>query len=242
MAILYGIIFALSLLMLPLYFIFVKRTQNEHPLLLLFIFVAIVNLGYFMIAVSQTVEFALIANKIAYLGQVFIPVCMFRLISKLCGFENKKWVTGVLIGFAVVMLAIVCTTGYTDWYYKSVSLGFADGASFLKKEYGVLHPTNLVYVIGYFVAFIAVIGVSLKRNKGASQKLAFLMLAVVLGNIGMWLIEKVIYWNFELLSVSYIMSELVFFFTYVLLQDYIKKDDLAPPPPYCRAKAPDFRS
>lgn len=237
MAIAYGVIFLLSLIMTPLYFVFVRKKQNELWLFILFICVAIVNLGYLLIAVSKNVEFALLANKIAYLGQVFIPVCMFRLISKLCGFKNRKWVTFTLIGVATLMFAIVCTTGYLDWYYKSATLEFVEGVAILKKEYGVLHPTNLVYVLAYFVVLLAIIGVSLKRNKGASQKLAALMLAVVLGNIGMWCIEKIISWNFELLAVSYLMSELVFFFTYVLLQDYIHKDDV-PTPVVVEQKAP----
>lgn len=41
------------------------------------------------------------------LGQVLIPLCMFMLISKLCGYTYKKWVIGVLIGAAVIMFAIV---------------------------------------------------------------------------------------------------------------------------------------
>ncbi|MBQ4107860.1 MAG: LuxR family transcriptional regulator [Clostridia bacterium] len=53
------------------------------------------------------------------------------------------------------------------------------------------------------------------------------MLAVVIGNIGMWIVEKLITWNFEFLSVSYIMSEFVFFFVYWMLQDYVHKKDVA---------------
>ena len=226
MVIAYGLIFAISLCLLPLYFIFVRKNQNEPWLLTLFICVAIVNLGYLLIAISQTVEFALFANKIAYLGQVFIPVCMFRLISKLCGFQNKKWVTITLLSFATLMFAIVCTTGYLDWYYKSVTLEFIDGATILNKEYGVLHPTNFIYVIAYFVAMLVVCIVSLVKKKDASQKLAGFMLAIVLGNVGMWIIEKITAWNFEMLATSYIMSVLAYFFVYLLLQDYIRKVDV----------------
>lgn len=224
----YGAIFFVSLILLPLYFIFVRKKQSEPWLFMLFICVAVVNLGYFLISISHTVEFALFANKIAYLGQSFILVCMFMLISKLCGIKNKKWVCGVLIGFATLMFAIVCTTGYVDWYYKSATLEHIGDASFLKKEYGVLHPINIVYVFTCFVLLLIVISISLRKNKGITQKLAGLMLAVVLGNIGMWVVEKIVSWNFEILSVSYLMSELVFLFTYIVLQDFIhKKSDMS---------------
>ena len=51
--------------------------------------------------------------------------------------------------------------------------------------------------------------------------MAAFMLVIVLGNIGMWIVEKIIHWNFELLAISYLMSVCAFYFVYSLLQDYI---------------------
>ncbi|MBE6630243.1 MAG: helix-turn-helix transcriptional regulator [Ruminococcaceae bacterium] len=44
----------------------------------------------------------------------------------------------------------------------------------------------------------------------------------------MWIVEKLITWNFEFLSVSYLMSEFVFFFAYWMLQDYVHVSDVPP--------------
>ena len=55
------------------------------------------------------------------------------------------------------------------------------------------------------------------------------MLAIVIGNIGMWIVEKIVEWNFEMLSISYLMSVFAFYFVYILLQDYILKKDLPNP-------------
>ena len=222
----YGALFLLSLSLLPLYFLFVRKKQNEPWLLFLFACVAVVNLGYTLIAFSNTVEFALFANKITYLGQVLIPLCMFMLISKLCGYTYKKWVLGVLIGVAVIMFAIVCTTGYLDWYYTSATIEKVDGATVLHKEYGVLHPINLIYVILYFVGMITVIGLSLGQHKSASQKHACGMLLIVLGNIAMWCFGKVIPWDVEFLSVTYLMSAGGFLIEWLMLQDYVHKNEV----------------
>ena len=229
MAIAYGLIFVLSLMMPPLYFAFIRKKQDEPWLLVLFLCVCVVTLGYFLVSLSKTVEFALWANKITYLGQVFVPMCMFMIISKLCGFTYKKWFLGVLIGLAVLMYAIVFTTGWLDWYYTSATLEFENGSAYLVKEYGVLHLTNFIYVIAYFVAMLVVCITSLVKKKDASQKLAGFMLAIVLGNVGMWIIEKITTWNFEMLATSYIMSVLAYFFVYLLLQDYIRKVDVPAP-------------
>ena len=233
----YGALFLLSLSLLPLYFLFVRKKQNEPWLLFLFACVAVVNLGYTLIAFGDTVEFALFANKITYLGQVLIPLCMFMLISKLCGYTYRKWVLGVLIGAAVIMFAIICTTGYLDWYYTSATIEKVDGATVLHKEYGVLHPINLIYVILYFVAMITVIGLSLGQHKSASQKHACGMLLIVIGNIAMWCFGKVIPWEVEFLSVTYLMSAGGFLIEWLMLQDYVHKNEV-PSPIIVEEKAP----
>ena len=225
----YGALFLLSLSLLPLYFLFVRKKENEPWLFVLFVNVAIVNLGYTLTAFSKTVDFALFANKITYLGQVLIPLCMFMLISKLCGYTYKKWVLGVLIGAAVIMFVITCTTGYLDWYYTSATIEKVDGATVLHKEYGVLHPINLIYVILYFVGMITVIGLSLGQHKSASQKHACGMLLIVLGNIAMWCFGKVIPWDVEFLSVTYLMSAGGFLIEWLMLQDYVHKNEVPSP-------------
>lgn len=229
MTIAYGIVFAISLLLPVGYHLCVRKKQKEVWLLTLYLCACVTNLGYLLLSLSKTVEFALAANKIAYFGQVFIIMCMFMIISKLCGFSCDKWVICTLAGTAAVMFAMVLTTGHLDWYYKSVELIQVDGAAKLIKEYGVLHPVYLIYVLAYFAAMLVVVGISLKRNKGTAHKLAGLMLTVVLGNLGVWLVEKLITCNFEFLSVSYLMSEFVFFFVYWLLQDYVHVSSIPAP-------------
>lgn len=227
MIVAYGVLFAVSLVMPIGYFCSSWKKQKESWLLLLYFCICVVNLGYLLLSMSKTVTFALTANKITYFGQVFVMPCMFMLTSKLCGYTAyPKWTRISLIVLAAVMFGLVATTGHLDWYYKGATLIYADGAAKLVKEYGVLHPLYLLYVLGYFIAMVAVIAASLKQNKAASQKVAGLMAVVVLGNIAMWLVEKLVTLNFEFLSVSYVMSEFIFFFTYWILQDYVHIRDL----------------
>ena len=234
---LYSVLFAMSLLYPVGYYWFMRKQRNEPWLFGLNLSICVVNLGYLLLSLSKTVEFALVANKIAYLGQVLVPLCMFMIISGLCGFAYKKLTKYALIGASLVMFGIVLTTGHLDWYYKNVELTYADGAAKLIKEYGVLHPTNLIYVLAYFVAMLAVICISLKKNKGNSYKLVGMMFAIVFCNIGGWIFEKVVPWNFEFLAISYIVSEFIFFFVFWILQDYIHVSDV-PPPVIVEEKAP----
>ena len=169
MTVAYSIIFAFSLLLLIGYFTLVRKKQDEPWFFILYLSVCVVNLGYLLLSLSTTVEFALFANKVAYFGQAFVPLCMFMIISGLCGIKYRKWIRYILIAMAMAMFGLVLTTGHLDWYYKSVELIQADGAAKLIKEYGVLHPVNLIYVLSYFVAMLAVIGLSIKKAHGRSQ-------------------------------------------------------------------------
>lgn len=223
----YGAIFLVSLMLVPLYLLLMRKKQNEPWLFVLFVCVTVVNLGYTLLAFSPTEEFALFANKIAYLGQVFVPLCMFMIVSKLCGYLYPKWVPCILIGLATALFAVICTTGTNlDWYYTDTSIETVAGATVLHKKYGVLHPLNLIYVILYFIAMITVLIISLKTRKCASQKHALITMAVVMGNVAIWCIQKVIPWDFELLSIIYLMSALAFLAVWCMLQDYVHKRDL----------------
>ena len=223
----YSITFALAIILFIGYFFIVYKKQKDVWLLILYICVCLVNLGYLLLSVSKNVEFALWANKIAYLGQIFVIMCMFMVIVKLCGFKYKKRLPIILVSIGTIVFAIILTTGYLPWYYKSVSIIQEHGATKLIKEYGVLHIFYLIYVITYFALMLATIIHSLIKKKKGSHKHAGLLIAVVFGNIGMWIIEKFIPINFEFLAVSYIMSELVLLFFYMTMQDYVPKDTVA---------------
>ena len=84
----YGVMMAISLVLIAVYYTAIKK--REFWLGLLFVCVALVNTGYFMLSLSKTVQFALFANDMAYLGSVFLMMCMLFTIVKLCGYNVKK--------------------------------------------------------------------------------------------------------------------------------------------------------
>jgi len=204
------------------------RKRNSW-LLLLYFCVTVVNVGYLMLALAKHVEFAIFANDVVYLGSVFLSMSMFLTIVRLCGFEIKRKLVISLTIAGTVMFAMVATVGFLPWYYKEVTLVFVDGAAKLEKEYGILHPAYLVYLLTYFSAMVACIIRSMRKKMIASQRYAALLAVLVFGNIAVWLVEKFIPWNFEFLSVSYLFSEIILLSIYWMMQDYVRSD-LVPKP------------
>ncbi len=219
MSIIYALMALTAIFLLFGYFVFVNK--KEKWLLLLYISVAVVNTGYFLLSISSRLEFAILANDIVYFGSVFLSMSMFLSIMDLCGFHIRKRLVASLAALGALMFAIVATVGFLPWYYREVSLVFVDGAAKLEKVYGVLHPTYLVYLIGYFAAMIICIVRSMRKKRIASQKRAVLLAAIVFGNIAVWFIEKFIPWDFEFLAVSYLFSEIVLLGIYWMMEDYV---------------------
>ena len=199
---------------------------KEFWLTMLHVCVSVVNLGYLLMSLANTVEFAVFGNDVAYLGSVFLSMCMFLTIVRLCGFEIKKAHVITYVSLGVVMFAIVVSSPMLPLYYKSVDIEMIDGAAKLVKEYGVLHPVYLVYLLGYFAAMIGTIIHSVRKKKIGDTKLAGFMAAIVCINIVVWLFEKMIRWEYEFLSVTYIASEFLLLIVYWMLQDYVHKNDL----------------
>ena len=218
MTFVYGVITAISLLLAIGYGALVKK--KETWLLLLFISVVVVNFGYLSLSLSKTLEEALLANRIAYLGSVFLPLCMLITIMDVCRVQCKKWFMGILLFFSVAVFLLAASPGYFDWYYKDAVLVFINGMAKLEKEYGPLHFVYLVYLLVYFSMMIGAILLSIRKKRTVSHKHAAILLIIVFLNIAIWFIEQQIYWNFEFLSVSYIISELLLLMLYGMMQDY----------------------
>ncbi|MBR3780409.1 MAG: hypothetical protein IKK63_04315 [Clostridia bacterium] len=214
----YGIVFAVALLMIGVYF-FVDR-KRDIWLMLLFVSIAVCDAGYFLLSASKSLEAAMWSNRLAYLGSVFLPFFMLMMIMNLSRFKYPKFLPKLLIALNTAMFLIAASGGILPVYYKDVSLGFSDGAAYLIKEYGPLHNLYKVFLFAYFAAMVVIIIYTAVKKIVVSTKHSVFLAFVVIGNIATWLVENMIGAGFEFLSISYIFSESLILFLYGILQDY----------------------
>ena len=217
LAIVYGITTVASFLIAAGYQVMVK---NKNVWLMhLFFAVFAVNAGYWWLSVSKTLETALLANRLSYLGACFLPLCMLMAIREVCMFKNTKKVLGVLLGISVCVFVIAASPGYTTWYYADAELVFINGMAKLIKEYGPLHNIYYVYLATYFMTMIVSISIAYKRRVASVCRHAALLAVIVFLNIVIWLLEQLIQLPFEFLSVSYIISEMLLLLVYWMVND-----------------------
>lgn len=216
----YGIDAVLSLLLACGYCTIVRK--KEMWLIWLYFSVFVANIGYFALSISKTVEEALLANRLAYLGCVFLPLFMLMTIMKVCKVKCTMVVRFIFITISSLIFLVAASQGYLSLYYKEVSLVFVNGMAKLQKVYGPLHNLYYIYLFAYFLIMLGVIFYAVLKKKVVSYKHAGLLAVVVLFNIAIWLVEQFINWDFEFLSVSYIACELLLLFLYGMIQDYEK--------------------
>jgi DNA-binding CsgD family transcriptional regulator len=221
--IIYGIAFLISLALVVGYTIFAKRKDVWFSVL--FVSVAVVNFGYLLLSMSETLGVALWANRIAYLGSVFLPMSMLFIILGVVKINYTKSLLISLSVVGVVVFLIAGSPGVLDIYYKEVTLVRENGFSVLDKVYGPLHRVYLVYLLGYFGAMIYITTKAISKDKLLSPVHSMILLSAVFINIVVWLIEQFIKVDFEILSISYIITELFLLGIRLLIEEHERQFD-----------------
>lgn len=216
-SIIYSTMAVFSLLLLIGYCYLVRK--KDLWFLLLFSSVLVVNIGYSTLSVSRTLEEALLSNRIAYLGSVCLPLSMLMIILNVCKIQYPKWGPGVLLAISILIFAVAASPGYLDIYYKEVSLEISNGVSSLRKVYGSFHSLYYFYLFGYFGAMICSILYSAAKQRMDSISHVVILIVAVFVNIGVWFTEQFIKIDFEVLSVSYIISELFLLGLHLMIQE-----------------------
>lgn len=218
MALVYGAVAVMSVLLLIAYLLWEKKKERRFSWL--FACVATVNVGYFMQAVSDTLPGAMMANRLSYLGAAYSVLVMLLIIMDVCQVRRRKWLGRLLFSISTAAFLLAASGDLLGLYYEAVSIETVNGMTRLVKDYGPLHCLYPVYLLSYFVMMVTVIVHAAKKGTLASSKYAVFLVAVALCNLMVWAVEQFIDVDFEFLSVSYIVTEVMLLLIYSMLRDY----------------------
>ncbi len=220
----YGAVAVLSLLLLVGCIALVRKKRTWF--ITLFSSVFVVNIGYTLLAVSSDLEMALCANRLSYLGSVFLPLSMLMILLNITNTPYQKRLPNILLIVSAVVFLIAASPGILPVYYAEVSFAVVNGVSTLNKVYGPLHPIYLVYLLGYFSAMVAVIIQANFKKAIDTAAHAIIIAIAVFVNIGVWLIEQLVSIDFEILSISYIITELFLLGVHLVMNEYQRMSHL----------------
>ncbi len=192
-----------------LYLMLSMIRQHNVLHILFFVFVCISNFGYTFLALSKTLEEALLANKILYICS-FLPFIMILSNAQFCRVRVPGWAITVLAALNVVQLFFINTIGYSSLYYEDVSIGDYNGVTYLIKSYGPGHTFYIILLfVETFLAFIVII-YSLRRKKNTTYNTILFLGIGMLFTVVLYIVERRIRLEIDLLPLAYVINAMVY--------------------------------
>lgn len=205
----YAILFFLALVLLIILAV-IGSKMNISNYILLFVAIMVSNIGDYTISISETLNMAIMGQRMVYLGGVFTPILMLFCAMKLCRMKIPKWLWSGLVAMAGVVLYFVFTMGSSKAYYTSLALGKANGMTMLIKERGPMHNVYMALLFGCIFITFGVVIYSIIKKKNVSHMVSVMLLVIVLITILSYILERISGTTFELVPFAYIIDEIFF--------------------------------
>ena len=205
----YEILFGLSVA-LTLVYVAIWHKHFDAHISLIFAFIPLVNLAYAMMAHSRTLEGALTAAKITYVGGCFLSLFITQSIFGLCHIKLKRWMNLGLMALCLTSYAFVLSIGNATIFYKTVSFEIDRGMGRLVKTYGFSH--TITYVIITFllvISFTAMVYSLIKKNDVSNKTIILLMFPAGVAFTA-YFIRKFLPDGIDAMPLSYVFAQIIY--------------------------------
>lgn len=210
MVILYFAAFAFSVLLLILTLAATSQYRRNYHVLSTMT-TAIVNFGYWQLAMSHNLEEALLANRIAYLDGTFLTLFIFLSVAQFCRIKVPGWIVTVMSIVGFVVLGLSYTGGYSTIYYSSVSIVQRHGVTFLVTQDGPAHILYDCLIVVYAVIDLGVMIYAFRNKNKVSYMNTFFLLATELFCMVVYAVESITKCEIQLLPFSYVLNMVLLF-------------------------------
>ena len=201
----YLVLFIVSFIYLVVFMIeFSQHVSVFYPLLCLAILV--MNFGYWQISIADTVEAAIVSNKVVYIGASFIHLLMVACLAEICKTEVPQFMKVLGCFAGMVIFALNLTVGNSDLYYKNCSIEVVNGCTYLVRDYGPTHFLFPVLVICAMLYGDYIVIRALLEKRKVSFISSYYSLGIMVICNGIYFAEKLLKLKFELLPLAYVLG------------------------------------
>ncbi|MCM1212069.1 MAG: ATP-binding protein [Blautia sp.] len=159
-----------------------EEGSREQKLMLYFLLGCLVqNIGYVLEITAPTVEAAMVAVKMQYLGSLTIPISYCYFIFSYCFEKTPEKVLRVLKYIDVIILGLVFTSDVHKLYYREIAwLETPQGHGYLSLEYGPGYVLFMLCgsIVPYTMSLYALSRVCIRKPEYAADRKYKLILAL----------------------------------------------------------------
>ena len=203
----YAILFILSLILTGIY-AGIWRKRFSIFITLNFSLATIANLGYYMVAVSQTVPEAILGIKISYLG-IYPHIFMMYAIFNLCNMDIKKPIRLTLLGISTIFFLFSLSIGSSRLFYKDITGELIGNQLVLHKTYGPVHTLYYIQIFIYMLITITATVYAFRKKNDVSRHNLRYMFACESIPVLTFFIGRFFHLNVDLTPLSYILCGIV---------------------------------
>lgn len=222
----YNVLFAISVILL---FLLILRwqVQLDVDMTLFFVLVPITIIGYIKLAVATTLEAALLANAIAYIGGCFLELLIFLVVCTVCHIRIARPVRAALFAFSFALYGCVLTTGSNNLFYRDVKLGTEYGVSYLIKDYGPLHNFFYPMLLFYVFLTLGIVIYNIRKSSVVSIRNLKLIAYAMTISVLMFFMGRFITKSVEVAPLTYVIAESGFIIISYRIRLYSISGDIA---------------
>lgn len=217
--------FGVSLILAIIYTYIFHKHFNVN-LTIMTTLVPVINVAFILLAHSHTIDEALVALRITYIGGCYVLVAAMFLILGICGINLKPWLRTLIIAITSAIYVTTLTIGHNDIFYVGKpDLAYFDGAAYItNKTYGPMHTVFYVMIGILYAATIAVLIYSFFKKRQFPKLILILMVIAVSVSIigffgGRFITDKI-----ELLPLTYNIGMIIYIFIASRLRLYNAPD------------------
>lgn len=188
-----------------LFWLKIFDVRNSVTQFITILIIVVSNLGFYFVSVSQNVSEAVIAQKINYIGGVFLPLFYFLLVLEICHIEIPRSISVIMLTIQCVIYGFVCTIGRNELFYKNVDIKDINGTVILVREYGPLHNVHLIFMYMYLIAAIAITIYSLIKKRTMNNRGVIAMVVLYTLAVGSYVFERIIGLEYEILPITFVL-------------------------------------
>lgn len=177
---------------------------------LMFALIPIALLGYVILSRATTLETALAANKIIYIGGCYELLFVTLSVYSLCNIRLPRTVHALLMVLTTGVYLGAITVGESTLFYRSQSLEVIDGNVVLNKEYGPLHTVFYGMVVLFFLMNVAALIYAYFRKNDVSNRMIYLLFLPELLAIISYFGGKLLPIAIELTPLSYVAAQCMY--------------------------------
>ncbi|MGN0169935.1 MAG: ATP-binding protein [Lachnospiraceae bacterium] len=148
-----------------LYHLIKGETSREQKLMMILLLLGIIhNIGVLIEVNSVTLEGALNANMVEYVGSTFYPLAFLMFVSLHCNRRVPDWITRLIFILDMLVIFAVWSNDYTHLYYKTVT-SVTDSRFHMEVEYGPLHGLYFFCILVPYILAVIIAAGEIRREE-----------------------------------------------------------------------------